>query len=94
MHVQLSEHFCIRVYRDRLSGGATTVACERAVEVKEPRLLLLDEPTHGLSGSNRAKFLSLLQLPVKSIMTRLESLKPAEWACRSCTGFAGLGVNR
>ena len=37
------------------------------LQVKEPRLLLLDEPTHGLSGRNRMKFLSLLQPPVEEL---------------------------
>ncbi|CAE7638792.1 modF [Symbiodinium sp. KB8] len=44
-----------------LSHGQQKLVLLCRAMVKEPRLLLLDEPTHGLSGSNRAKFLSLLQ---------------------------------
>ncbi|CAE7742767.1 modF, partial [Symbiodinium pilosum] len=44
-----------------LSHGQQKLVLLCRAMVKEPRLLLLDEPTHGLSGSNRGKFLSLLQ---------------------------------
>ena len=44
----------------RLTGEQKLVLLCRAV-VKTPPLLLLDEPTHGLSSANRARLLGALR---------------------------------
>ena len=43
-----------------LSHGQQKLVLLCRAMVKEPQLLLLDEPTHGLSGQNRERFLSTL----------------------------------
>ena len=45
-----------------LSHGQQKLVLLCRAMVKSPRLLLLDEPSHGLSGLNRDRFLGMLQV--------------------------------
>ena len=44
-----------------LSHGQQKLVLLCRAMVKSPRLLLLDEPTHGLTGTNRDRLLGMLQ---------------------------------